>query len=218
MRPGERLLYEESGADVTGVPDPYQQGRFSGLLPHFTGVEVIGGPYLHAAISTNFTQFGENRLFGRDEWDLSYFTRHAEIYQPSAIICWTPRSLAFCQAHPEIFDIKAVDERSLPVIDPRTNQLVGFRSRLIFATIKGYGRAASRGSARVEAAPGRLRISDAQPDELDGRVVLRYHHVPRLRSRPQIQIEPVRLGDDPVSFIGIRPPPGSTTLELRFSP
>jgi hypothetical protein len=218
MIPGQRLLYEESGEDVEGVPDPYQQGRFSGLLPYLAGIEVIGGPYLRAALATNFTQFGENRLFDRDEWDLSYFIRHAEIYQPSAIICWTPRSLAFCQAHPEIFDIKAVDERHLAVVDPRAQQYVGFRSRLLFATLKGYGRSTVRGRARIQAAPGSLQIQDAQPDELDGQVVLRYHHVPRLRSRPPITIEPVRLGDDPVPFIGVRPPPASTTLELGFSP
>ena len=48
VQPGERLLYEEGGKDLPGVPDPFQGGRFSGLLPERTGVEVIGGPYLHA--------------------------------------------------------------------------------------------------------------------------------------------------------------------------
>ena len=49
VKPGERLLYEEGGFDLPGVPDPFQRGRFSGLLPERTGVELIGGPYLHAA-------------------------------------------------------------------------------------------------------------------------------------------------------------------------
>jgi hypothetical protein len=218
MRPGERLFYEESGNDVEGVPDPYQEGRFSGLLPYLAGVEVIGGPYLRAALTTNFTQFGENRLFGRDEWDVSFFTRHAKLYQPSAIICWTPRSIAFCQSHPELFDIRAIDERALPLVDPRTNQVVGYRSRLLFATLKGFGRSTIKGNARVAASPGRLVISDVEPDELDGRVILRYHHVPRLQSRPEVAIEAVRLEDDPVPFIAVRPPPNSTVLELSFRP
>ena len=67
VKPGERLLYEEGGFDLPGVPDPFQGGRFSGLLPDRTGVEVIGGPYLHASLTTNFTQFGEGKLFGKDE-------------------------------------------------------------------------------------------------------------------------------------------------------
>ena len=60
VRPGERLLYEEGGFG----PDPYAGGRYSGLLPRFTGVEVIGGPYLHAAITTNYAQFGEGSCSG----------------------------------------------------------------------------------------------------------------------------------------------------------
>ncbi len=68
VKPGERLLYEEGGKDLPGVPDPFQRGRFSGLLPYRTGVEVLGGPYLHASLTTNFTQFGEGMLFGREGW------------------------------------------------------------------------------------------------------------------------------------------------------
>ncbi len=75
VKPGERLLYEEGGKDLPGVPDPFQHGRFSGLLPHplppkehRTGVEFLGGPYLHASLTTNFTQFGEGMLFGRAGW------------------------------------------------------------------------------------------------------------------------------------------------------
>ncbi len=68
VKPGERLLYEEGGKDLPGIPDPFQRGRFSGLLPERTGVELLGGPYLHAALTTNFTQFGEGMLFGRAGW------------------------------------------------------------------------------------------------------------------------------------------------------
>ena len=69
VKQGERLLYEEGGKSLPGIPDPFQRGRFSGLLPELTGVELIGGPYLHASLTTNFTQFGEGALFGRSDWD-----------------------------------------------------------------------------------------------------------------------------------------------------
>ena len=76
VRPGERLLYEEGGKDLPDQIDPFQLGRLSGLVPGRTGieagqtgVEVIGGPYLHASLTTNFTQFGEGMLFGRADWD-----------------------------------------------------------------------------------------------------------------------------------------------------
>jgi hypothetical protein len=216
MQPGERLLYEESGIDLEGIPDPYAGGRFSGLLPYLTGVEVLGGPYLHAALDTNFTQFGEGRLFGRLDWDEGFFRRHAAIYRPQAILCWSPRAVAFCSAHPELIEILAVDDRRVTVLDYATRRAGSTPSRLVFARVKGFDGPAVRGLAHVVAEPGRLRIESARADELDGLVVLGYHSLPRLRGRPPVRIEPIRLGNDPVPFIGFRPPAGPFALELDF--
>ena len=83
VRPGQRLLYEEGGKDLPGIPDPFQRGRYSGLLPEWTGVELIGGPYLHAALTTNFTQFGEGALFGNSNWDRQHFVKYARLYRPA---------------------------------------------------------------------------------------------------------------------------------------
>ncbi len=105
VQPGERLLYEEGGKDLPGIPDPYRRGRFSGLLPWRTGVEVIGGPYLHASLTTNFTQFGEGKLFGREKWDRDFFVRYARLYRPSAILCWSPHARAFCKANPDLIRV-----------------------------------------------------------------------------------------------------------------
>ena len=112
VKPGERLLYEEGGKDLPGIPDPYRRGRFSGLLPHRTGVEVIGGPYLHASLTTNFTQFGEGKLFGRSDWDRDFFVRYARLYRPSAILCWSPHARAFCRANPDLIR-PIVEERAV---------------------------------------------------------------------------------------------------------
>src|SRR5262249_44710395 len=94
MKPGERLLYEEVrfGYAQAGVPvaDPYQGGRFSGLLPWRTGIELLGGPYLHASLQTNFTQFGEGKLFGQREWGRDHFVRYARLYRPAYIACFSP--------------------------------------------------------------------------------------------------------------------------------
>lgn len=218
LGPGDRILYEEGGEDLPGVPDPYQGGRFSGLLPHLTGVEVLGGPYLKVTLTTNFTQFGGGRLFGREDWGEEHFRRYAEIYRPTAILCWSPRAVAFCRSHPELIEVRGTHALDLPAIDARTGRPARVRSELVFGRIKGFEGATSRGRARVVAEPGRLRVSGAIGDELDGRVVLRYHSVPYLRSTPPIRLEPVRRGDDPVPFIGFRPPPGDLTLELDFPP
>jgi hypothetical protein len=199
VRPGERILYEEGGKAPPGQSDPLEGDRLSGLLPHLAGVEVIGGPYLHASLTTNFTQFGEGKLFGETGWDRDRFLRYARLYRPSAIVCWSRRARAFCRANPDLIEILA---------DQRT---------LLLGRVRGVGGAAIRGEAEVEATPGRLVVRGASA-ELDGPVVLRYHSLPYLRSRPPSQTDPVMLEDDPVPFIGLRPGPGPVTLELDLPP
>ncbi len=125
--------------------DPFQGGRFSGLLPERTGVEVIGGPYLHASLKTNFTQFGEGKLFGRADWDRAYFVRYAKLYRPSAILCWSPHARRFCQENPDL--VKVLEDDGTVLI----GRVVGFEGDFI------------EGGGRVEAAPGRIRVTTCPP-------------------------------------------------------
>jgi hypothetical protein len=199
VRPGERLLYEEAGFSSPTLRDPFDGGRFSGLLPWKTGVEVLGGPYLHASLTTNYTQFGEGKLFGKEDWDRDHFVRHARLYRPAAILCWSARARSFCRANPDL----------VRVLDEAGGMLIG--------RVEGFGGATIEGVAEVEASPGRLRVRGASGG-LDGRVVLRYHSVPCLRAVPPVAWEPVLLDGDPVPFIGLRPPADGVTFELRFPP
>ncbi|CAN5875408.1 hypothetical protein BH23PLA1_BH23PLA1_15620 [soil metagenome] len=201
FQPGDRLLYEEGGRAVNGLSDPFGGRRYGGLLPTFTGVEVIGGPFLHVPLRTNFTQFGEGRLFGREDWDREHFLRYARLYRPSAIVCWSPRARGFCRSNPDLIEVLE-EEQDGP---------------LLIARVKGFEGPAIQGRAEVVAEPGRLRVRIAS-DEVDGLVVLGYHSMPCLRSRPPVPLETVQLEGDPVPFIGIRPTAGPLTLELMFSP
>jgi hypothetical protein len=198
VKPGERLLYEEGGKGLPGILDPFQRGRFSGLLPEQTGVELIGGPYLHAALTTNFTQFGEGALFGKTDWDRDHFQTYARIYRPAALLCWSPRARRFCQSNPDLVD----------VLDDDGTLLIG--------RIKGFKGDTISGSARVSAQDGRLRVSELSPG-VDGLVVLRYHSVPNLRARPPIPLELRSEAGDPVPFIGLRPPQGTREVELEMT-
>lgn len=218
VRPGERLLYEEAGFALPGVPDPFQDGRYSGLLPHLVpGIELLGGPYLHASLETNATQFGEGRLFGKADWDRRDFERGARLYRPSAIVCWSPRALRFCRENPDLIEVKDSQAIDLAAFDPRSGRWLRSRSEVLIGRVVGFGGMTIRGKAEVRAEPGKLHVRGASAD-LDGWVVLRYHSVPCLRSRPTVRLEPLRLGDDPVPFIGLRSPPESLTLELNFPP
>lgn len=199
VRPGERLLYEEGGFGLPGIPDPFRGGRFSGLLADRFGIELIGGPYLHASLTTNFTQFGEGKLFGKADWDRDWFVRYARLYRPAAILCWSPKSRAFCRENPDLIDVKDDD------------------GVVLFGRVKGFEGAAIQGRAEVETGPGRLRLTRVEPG-LDGWVVLRYHSVPCLRFSPPVAWEPVFLEQDPVPFIRLRPPPGPVSIELTVPP
>jgi len=196
LHPGERLLYEEGGFGIPGVPDPFHGGRFSGLLPERTGVEVIGGPYLHASLKTNFTQFGEGMLCGKADWNRADFVRYAKLYGPSAILCWSPRAVRFCRENPDLVHILEQDGSVL------VGRIVGFEG----AVMEGKG--------RVDARPGRIHIREMSPG-LDGTVVLRYHSVPYLTTSPLVACDSEHREDDPVPFIRLRPPPGTSEVELE---
>jgi hypothetical protein len=203
MRPGERLLYEEGGFGYSegGVPvaDPYQGGRFSGLLPWRTGIELIGGPYLHASLKTNFTQFGEGQLFGRRDWGRDHFVRYARLYRPAFVACFSPRARGFCRSNPDLIEV------------------LGEEGGLLFGRVKGFPGAAIEGEAEVDAAAGRLRVRSAKPG-VDGTVVLRYHSVPCLRATPPARWEPVFLEQDPTPFIRLLSPAATFEFEIRFPP
>ncbi len=200
VKPGERLLYEETGFAVGGLADPFRGKHYSPILPGTTGVEVIGGPYLHMTVTANFAQFGEGKLFGEKDWGRDHFVRHARLYRPAAIACWTPHSRAFCREHPDL--IRVVEDDGT----------------LLLGRVLGFEGATIRGSARVEAGPNRLVVLDAKADA-DGLVVLRYHSALGLVADPPTAIEEVRLEADPVPFIGLRPTaPGPITLRIRWPP
>jgi hypothetical protein len=198
-RPGQRVLYEEGGKSPMGERDPLQGDRLSGLLPFLTGVEVIGGPYLHVSLNTNFTQFGEGKLFEDDHWSRDQFVRYARLYRPSFMVCWSLRARRFCRANPDLITI---------LDDAR---------EMLFARVRGFDGATILGHAAVAAQPGSLEVREGSP-ELDGPIVLRYHSVPYLRSRPARRLEPRLLEGDPVPFIGLPPEPGPVTLELDLPP
>jgi hypothetical protein len=197
LQPGERLLYEEGGFGLPGVADPFQGGRFSGLLPELTGVELIGGPYLHASLQSNFTQFGEGKLCGKAHWGRDEFIRYAKLYGPDAIVCWSPHARRFCRENGDL----------IRVLDDDGSVLIG--------RVLGFGGKFLSGAGNLETAPGRIRIRGLSP-ALDGWVVLRYHSVPYLTTSPAVDSEPEYREDDPVPFIRFRPPAGTSEVELEL--
>ena len=170
---GERLLYEEGEFGLRAYPTRFKAGDSAAFSRELTGVEVIGGPYLHASLTTNFTQFGEGKLFGQTDWDRDRFVKYARLYRPSAIFCWSPHA-RFCRQNPDL--IKVLEDDGVVLI----GRVLGFEGDMI------------EGAARSRPSPGQLGSSDAPG--LDGSVVLRYHSVPCLRTSPSVARESVSPG------------------------
>jgi hypothetical protein len=199
VKPGTRLLYEEGGASSPGFPDIFRGDRYSGLLPYLTGVEMLGGPFLRVMVKENFTQFGEGKLFGMSGWGRDHFVRYAGLYRPGAILCWSAHARAFCRANPDLIRILEDD------------------GVLMLGRVEGFDGGAVVGSAEVVAGPGRLEVKRLAAG-VDGSVVLRYHSVPCLRTRPRVAWDAFRMEGDPVPFIRLKPPLRPVTLQLGFFP
>jgi hypothetical protein len=199
VQPGSRLLYEEGGKSEPGFPDIFRGDRYSGLLAYLTGVEMLGGPFLRVLVKTNFTQFGEGRLFGKTGWGREHFVRYARLYRPAAILCWSAHARSFCRANPDLVDVLADD------------------GLLLFGKVKGFEGDAIVGTAEVKVETGRLVVEHATAG-VDGTVVLRYHSQPCLRAQGPVSWDSVYLERDPVPFIRLKPPLGRVTLELGFGP
>ncbi len=199
VRPGERLLFEETGKARPGKPDPFGMYHYSAVLPSATGVEVLGGPYLYMTVTTNFTQFGEGKLFGKSDWGRDDFVRYAKLYRPAAILCWSPEARVFCLGNPDLIEVVEDD------------------GTLLLGRVRGFEGATIRGKADVVASANRIEVKNAVAGD-DGLVVLRYHAVPLLVSDPPVAIEPVYLEDDPVPFIAFRPNGGTVVFRMKPAP
>ena len=86
---------------------------------------------------------------------------------------------------------------------------------VLIGRVMGFEGDFIEGGGRVEASPGRIRVSDLSPG-LDGSVLLRYHSVPYLKASPSVALEAEKREDDPVPFIRLRPPAGTRSVDLEI--
>jgi hypothetical protein len=170
VQKGDRILYEEGGFGG----DPFAGGRFSGLLARDLGIEIIGGPYLHASLTTNVAQFGEGRLFGRSDWDQSWLEAVSKTYGLRWIVCWSDKARSLIENDPGKFRVVYRDGPFRIAAILISDQIKCGTPILGETYVEGP----------VEAVPGslRLKLRDASAGiEVDRIVVLRYHWVPGLQ-------------------------------------
>lgn len=174
VSPGDRVLYEEGGFGR----DMFEGGRYSGVMARALGVEFIGGPYLHSALTTNVAQFGEGKLFGREDWNLSWLEQMKERYGLSWIVAWSDKARSMIDANPDQFQVvlnqgqlrvaKIMSKGPMAITSSPRTALVGHEH--IDGEIT-----ATTGKISLKIKPSTSEIA------VDREVVLRYHWVPNLR-------------------------------------
>jgi hypothetical protein len=64
------------------------------------------------------------------------------------------------------------------------------------------------GEGKIKAGLNRLELSELKGNE----VILKYHWVEGLTASPPIEVQPVKMADDPIPFIKLTHPPAKVTL------
>ena len=179
-----RILFETSRGRI------HDGSHIAGYLAYVTDREFIGGHYP----DSYFADFTDGRLFGRsiDELTEDAWASYADLY-----------NLGWIVAHSD--DSKAVFDRFEDVVPEAT-----FRDLKMYRVMRDRNFFASGSGQVADRRHNRLVLTDVAGDE----VVLRYHYLRGLRSRPRVDLEPVQLLDDPNPFIRVREPPAQ--LEIFF--
>jgi hypothetical protein len=196
-RPGTRLLFEvsEGAEEFKTLPiNPFGSFRLSPLIPDFTGLEVVGGPYLSTHYRTNFTQVGEGKFLGSSLWTSQRFREYAGLYALDLAVLWSPRARLFAHQNAGLFEeLPAVGDFHL------------YRIRREPAPWESAG-------LRVTADYDQLTIEN--PKGARGTFILPYHYISGWSG--DVAIKPTLQAEDPVPFITLVNPPAHAVL--RFSP
>ena len=200
--PSGRLMIEDGPAAM------YGDAHMPGLLPLYTGVGQIGGPYPFTFLRHHFATFQEDFTMGRPLRDITAaeFRGYLDAYNIKWILAASPEVKGFVAA-------VAADTTGVPPgglgIEAAPLHVV-WQSRRY--TLWEAGRPASftSGAARqVKAAFDRIEIDTRGSGEP---FVLRFHWDRGLDVRGPAKISPVHVGDDPIPFILVDPRGASSVL------
>jgi len=178
------------GRKISGHRVLVEHWPLGAMIPSYTGLEVIGGPYPYVWLRHNFANFWAMparggyvvRLFGRPiiGLDAVWLRRNLEAYNVGWVVAFTDESKGLFDRSEWLERITEIGRyRIYQNTDPTT------------AFLKGTGQ------LRVE--HGRLVIHNAS----EGEIVIGYHWEPFLRADPPQPLGPQSVGDDPIPFIRV---------------
>lgn len=180
-----RILFETTSGNRL------DKSQIVGYLAAATRREFIGGPYPR----WTFSDFVDGWIFGKpiDQMSCSRFQEYLELYNIGWIAVFQPLSRKFLSNCPGIVALEEVG----PLLFYRVERQPSY-------FVQGSGRVAGR-------EPNSLVLEDlAGPD-----IILKYHFFEGLATSPPMQIDSIRLMDDPVPFIRLNSPPSSLRIYIK---
>jgi len=189
-----RLMVED------GPARRYGNFHLPSILPLWTGVEQIGGPYPYTFIKHHFATFQKNETMGRPlfDWEPAALSKYLGLYNIRWILTASPQVSEFVAKMPGIEEIWSQGHFHLwrtPV-------------RGAFAETPGVTVHATYNRIDVTVSPG----GDSSPPD---HIILKYHWDRSLRVEPPARISLVMRLDDPVPFIRLEPH-GEKSVRITF--
>jgi hypothetical protein len=188
-----RLMVEDGPAWA------YGDSHFPSLIPLYTGVQQIGGPYAFAFIKHNFTTFQARRTMGAPLKDLKpeRFAEYLDLYNVHWILTATPECAAYVNAL--LYARSVWSSKHFGLWEVSTGST--------FASAPGV---------KVDASYDMIHVSiPAGAGPPPKNVLLKFHWDRGLTLAPPARIEPEMRLDDPVPLILLEPN-GATDIRIRF--
>jgi hypothetical protein len=202
--PSARLMIEDGPAAL------YGDAHIPGLIPLYTGVGQIGGPYPFTFLHHHFATFQTDRTMGRPLESLTAgdFWSYLEAYNVRWIVAASPEAKAYVTA-------VAADTANAPGEWKKNGAPLDAVWKSRRYTLWASPRPASftTGAARpVTSGFDRIEIDTSAGREP---FVLRFHWDRGLRARAPATISPVHVADDPVPFIRVDSR-GATSVLIEY--
>ena len=190
-----RLMIEDGPAWA------YGNSHLPSIIPLFTGIEQIGGPYPFIFIEHGFTTFQTRRTMGMPlvEMPPGRLLEYVDLYNVRWILTATPEAAAYIDKLPYVRALWSSQRFTLYGV---TTPLLGFASE------RGVVVRASYDLLRVTIAPG---AGEAPPKT----ILLKYHWDPGLEVAAPCKISPAKQLEDPVPLILLEPN-GQTDVRITF--
>jgi hypothetical protein len=164
---------------------PYFLSHFTAMIPHLTSKEILAGPFISPPTKFQFTQYVDDRLFGRNLDDLSYdeLDKYLELYNVKYFLVFSERAYIFFDRNQKFRRIFKSGRYSIYEYSD-SDESFCYKSR-----------------ADVEATYDKILVRNASSDV----TILKYHYINTLRIIPvTLPFRPIKLLDDPVPFILVK--------------